>query len=475
MAPPNVPTDAESPVKEGDLIAGKYRVSRTLGVGGMGIVVAAVHVDLKQKVALKFLLPEALEQPELVERFAREARAAAQIQSEHVARVTDVGRLESGAPYMVMEYLDGKDVGDLLEKHGPVRREVAVGYILQACEAIAEAHALGIVHRDLKPGNLYLAKKPNGTTVLKVLDFGISKSTIASNEADLTHGSAMVGSPSYMAPEQIKAARSVDVRADQWSLGVILYELLSGKKPFPASTMSEMVWAILDRPQVPLRSVSVDTPVELEQVIDRCLAKEPAGRFESVAELVHALAPYGPVWSASSVERTCHALGASPDARPTELPVLVAEPVALPGTPARAAAPLGTSTASLLGPQPVAFESVTNPPWSQVSAVAHVPPLPPLPGARNLVMPVAVGTLALGALLAAVVMTQLAPGSDSTSLPPTAAGPGAAPSPSPSTAAPLPVPAPPPTGLGAIASPPAPARSPAASASGAAPTPSTAP
>jgi serine/threonine-protein kinase len=387
-----------SPVVAGDIVAGKYRVARTLGVGGMGVVVAAVHVDLNQKVALKFLLPEALGDPALVERFAREARAAAQIQSEHVTRVLDVGRLDSGAPYMVMEYLEGRDLHEALKSNGAIRTDVAVGYILQACEAIAEAHALGIVHRDLKPENLFLATKPNGSTVLKVLDFGISKAPIVSGESDLTQGGTMVGSPSYMPPEQIKAARSVDVRADQWSLGVILYELVAGRKPFLADTINELIWVILDRAPLPLSQALPGVPEGLERVIHRCLEKEPADRFENVGALASALAPYGPAsWSGESAQRTSHALGIAD--RPTELPVLVV------------GEDDGTSR-SRTELAPASRESgVTNPPWSQSSGSAPLPPPPASGVRRGLVVPVAIGTLAAGALLAGLVMTSRQGGS----------------------------------------------------------------
>ena len=168
-------SEAECPVRPGDVVAGKYRVDRTLGVGGMGVVVAATQIELDRRVALKFLLPKVLERPRLVARFSREARAAASLQSEHVARVIDVGTLESGGPYIVMEYLEGEDLSHVLARRGPLPSDEAVGYVLEACEAVAEAHAHGIVHRDLKPANLFLATRATGAPVIKVLDFGLSK------------------------------------------------------------------------------------------------------------------------------------------------------------------------------------------------------------------------------------------------------------------------------------------------------------
>lgn len=165
--------------REGETIAGKYRVERTLGQGGMGVVVAARHLHLQQSVAIKFLRPELMGGGEAVERFQREARAAVRIQNEHVARVLDVGALDSGVPYIVMEYLDGVDLAAWIEKQGPVPARQAVDFVLQACEALAEAHSLGIVHRDLKPANLFCIRRPDGALFVKVLDFGISRSSTA--------------------------------------------------------------------------------------------------------------------------------------------------------------------------------------------------------------------------------------------------------------------------------------------------------
>ena len=229
----------------GDVLAGKYRVERVLGSGGMGVVVAAMHLTLQERVALKFLLPEGAKKEETVTRFLREARAAAKIKSEHVARVSDVGTLESGAPYLVMEYLDGSDLSALLRRDGPLPPRDAVEYVLQACEALAEAHAVGIVHRDLKPANLFLARHAGGAPRIKVLDFGISKLTardpsMPPDDPSMTRTRAWLGSPLYMSPEQMRSARDVDTRTDIWALGVILYELLSGKPPFDGETFPEL-------------------------------------------------------------------------------------------------------------------------------------------------------------------------------------------------------------------------------------------
>src|SRR5579859_1664764 len=207
-----MPEPGAIPVKEGDLLAGKYRVERVLGVGGMGIVVAARHEQLEQRVAIKFVRDEALDNKEAVERFLREARAAVRLKSEHAAKVLDVGTLESGAPYMVMEFLEGSDLAAVLVERGPLPVEEAAEYVLQACEAVAEAHAAGIVHRDLKPQNLFLARTVGGAPRVKVLDFGVSK-TLHGNPTTgggLTQTRLMLGSPLYMSPEQMRSSRDVD-------------------------------------------------------------------------------------------------------------------------------------------------------------------------------------------------------------------------------------------------------------------------
>ena len=303
-----------APVVEGEILAGKYRVERVLGIGGMGVVVAAQHLALDKRVAIKFLLPEATMNAEVVARFAREARAAVKIESEHVARVIDVGALDSGSPYMVMEYLVGSDLAQRLAEHGALSIEDATDYLLQACEAIAEAHAAGIVHRDLKPANLFLTRRADGSSLVKVLDFGISKAAApAGSQPDmsLTKTASVMGSPLYMAPEQMRSTRSVDARADIWALGVILYELLSGKVPFEATTMPELCAMVLTEGPAPLRDRRPDTPPGLWAIIERCLQKDPALRFSNVSDLANALASFAPMRSRLSVERISKVLRAA--------------------------------------------------------------------------------------------------------------------------------------------------------------------
>jgi serine/threonine-protein kinase len=293
-------------VEPGQILLGKYRIERVLGMGGMGVVVAATHVTLEERVAIKFLLPQALTNGEAVARFLREARAAVRIKSEHVARVTDVGQLETGAPYMIMEYLDGADLGTVAQRRGAFAIEDAVECVLQACEAIAEAHALGIVHRDLKPANLFLVTRADGTPSVKVLDFGISKlTTMGSSGSDLsmTKTTTIMGSPLYMSPEQMASSRDVDARTDIWALGAILYELLTGTVPFQADTITQLCVMILQQAPPSLRALRPDAPEGLERVILRCLDKERARRFATVAEFAHGLAPFAPRRARLSIER----------------------------------------------------------------------------------------------------------------------------------------------------------------------------
>jgi serine/threonine-protein kinase len=290
-------SDSESltgsgPVAPGDVLAGKYRVDRVLGVGGMGVVVAATHLQLDQRVALKFMLDQRTS-GSLVERFTREARAAVRLRSDHAARVLDVGVLESGSPYMVIEFLEGDDLAAVLEKRGPLPVEVAVDCVLQACDAVAEAHSLGIVHRDLKPRNLFLTKRNDGRPLVKVLDFGVAKlrSTV---DVSITHTSEMLGSPSYMSPEQFCAARDADDRSDIWSLGVILFELLAGRVPFVADTITQLMLKVLNDPPPLLQALRGDLPSDLVSVVDTCLKRDPLDRFQSVAQLALALERFAP-------------------------------------------------------------------------------------------------------------------------------------------------------------------------------------
>jgi eukaryotic-like serine/threonine-protein kinase len=304
-------------IREGDLLAGKYRVEALLGAGGMGYVVSATHEQLQQRVAVKLLVPELAEDRDAAARFLREARAAVRIQSEHVARVLDVGEHSDGAPFMVMEFLSGRDLSHELAALGTLEIGVAIDYVLQACEAVAEAHALGVIHRDLKPANLFLARRADGSPLVKVLDFGVSKAIATDSGSQgpaspsLTAAQSLLGSPAYMSPEQARRPKTVDIRTDVWSLGIVLYEFLSGHTPFPGDAPLEVLTAAVSDPMPSLVAVRPDVPRELEAVIAKCLEKKADDRYQSVAEFAQALAPFAAVASRPSISRIAGILRSS--------------------------------------------------------------------------------------------------------------------------------------------------------------------
>jgi serine/threonine-protein kinase len=290
----------------GDVIGGKYRVDGELGAGGMGVVLSATHLELDAPVAIKLVRDEYARNEEVVSRMLFEARAAAKLRSSHVVRVLDVARVESGAPYIVMERLEGSDLAGVLSRNGALPVEDAVDYLLQACEGLVEAHALGIIHRDLKPENLFLAQTPEGD-LLKVLDFGISKDTGTSMSSGprsvMTNAGYAVGSPYYMSPEQMRATL-VDSRADIWSLGAILFELLSGRCPFEGESLQLVCAKVLGDEAPRLRSLAPDVPEGLEAIVARCLQKDRELRFANVGALAVALRAFASIDGQRSVDRS---------------------------------------------------------------------------------------------------------------------------------------------------------------------------
>ncbi|AKT44203.1 serine/threonine-protein kinase [Chondromyces crocatus] len=311
---------SQPPIEPGTLLVGKYRVERVIGRGGMGVVVEARHLALDERVALKFLLAEHALNAESSARFLREARASVKIKSEHVARVSDVGTLDDGAPYMVMEFLVGEDLAQLLQRQGPLSCEDAVDYVIQGCEAIAEAHAQGIIHRDLKPSNLFLTRRSDGSPLVKVLDFGISK--VLNDRVDnLTSTTAAMGSALYMSPEQMQQTRSVDHRTDIYALGVALFELCAGRPPFYATTLPQLCAEVLTGIPTALRDLRPDLPEVFAAALAKAYARHREQRYGSVSEMVLAFAPFAPPRSLPHVERLARMGGLSaPGAPPVYRP-----------------------------------------------------------------------------------------------------------------------------------------------------------
>lgn len=299
----------------GTVLDGRFEILSTLGNGAMSVVVAARHLQLRQTVAIKLLRPEYASYPDVVTRFLREARAAACLRNEHVVSVTDVGMLATGVPYLVMEHLDGTDLAAHLATQGPVPVDQAVEYIFQVLEALADAHRAGIIHRDIKPANLLLTRREDGSALVKVLDFGVSKLTGPEYTAHgLTMQSPLLGSPAYMSPEQIRNASDVDVRTDIWSVGVVLYELITGTLPFAGRTASDLVASICAPQPTPISGLISRAPIELVGVIGRCVHKSREGRFDSVQELARALVPF--VRTASAQVSVDRVLGIASAPRP---------------------------------------------------------------------------------------------------------------------------------------------------------------
>ncbi|WP_438000634.1 protein kinase [Sorangium sp. So ce185] len=382
----------EALIRPGALLLDKYCVERVLGKGGMGVVVAARHLDLDELRAIKLLLPETARDAHAEERFLREARAAARLKGEHAVRVHDFGRLQTGELFMVLELLSGTDLKQIVKAHGPLSVEEAATYALQASKALAEAHALGIIHRDIKPANLFLAQRPDGSPYVKVLDFGISKH-IASDSLELTATGAVLGSPLYMSPEQMVRTKEVDRRSDIWAMGVSLYELVTGTLPFRADTLTELVGRVLQEDAVPPSRLRPGLPAELDVIVARCLQKHPEHRYQRIEELASALAALlGGAW---------RGLGSRPD--------VASQPsLAPPASPPQAANPASP-------PQPVPASAPpalvsTGSAWGHTGAQGR-------PAARHRARALASAALGVSALVACVSWLALCAAPDGVEVP----------------------------------------------------------
>ncbi|WP_437288236.1 serine/threonine-protein kinase [Sorangium sp. So ce406] len=427
------------PLQPGDVLRGKYRIVRVIGAGGMGAVLEAHHLVLDQRVAIKLVLPEAAKRDGSVPRFLREARAASSLRSEHVARVLDVDTLDGGLPYLVMDLLEGTDLSARLRAEGPLPIEEACEMGVQICEGLSEAHARGIVHRDIKPGNLFVVRRADGSPLVKVLDFGIAKLVAPADEisADsLTSQNALVGSPLYMSPEQMRSSRAVDMRSDIWSLGVALYQALSGKLPFEAETFGALILLVTQELPAPLASLRAGLPEALSRSIMRCLERRPEDRWQDVAQLAAALAPFAPARCRPLVERAQATLAAAsgrgslpsapqaPEAAPagaaSSLPMSTTAPapVRSASTPANSttvpAAPVGDTQAADAG-LPVWGRDAPHPAAAPGATLALAPTMtqtaapwsgsqPPAPRGRPRGLRLAGGAAALAGLAAVALL-----------------------------------------------------------------------
>jgi serine/threonine-protein kinase len=283
------------PSRVGEVLAEKYQITRFIGEGGMGTVYEAQHAIVGRRFAVKYLRAELAGEEETLERFRREARAAGALENENIVSVVDFGVAGDGIPYMVMEYLVGEDLASLLGREGPMPIARAVNLVIQVCRGLDAAHAAGIIHRDLKPENLFVGRRGDGTDLVKILDFGIAKLSEAGMLGPMTpvtRSGATMGTPFYMPPEQARGAKTIDHRADIYSLGVILFEALSGERPHPGQSYNEILYHILTQPPVPLDSLRAGLHPDLVGTVHQAIAFDPQDRPPSAAQLARALAPH---------------------------------------------------------------------------------------------------------------------------------------------------------------------------------------
>lgn len=390
----------------GDTIAGKYRVLRVLGEGGMGHVVEAQHLRLDQTVAIKLLLPVHATREEAIARFEREATAVVRLRSEHVTKVLDVDvDTATGLPFIVMERLEGRDLASEIARRKRIPTAEAVDWMLEACAGLRDAHALGIVHRDIKPSNLFVVDAPAGAPRrLKVMDFGVSK-LLRDDGRELTTSNETIGTPSYMAPEQLLGSRAVDGRADLFAMAVVLYRMLSGRLPFTGETSVALAVAIATQAPRALREVAPEIDERLAHVVMRALARDPNERPSDVVELAALLAPFGTgrVAPLSNVPSPCSSTraAAAPEVVVASAdPTRAAEPTVIDSTPpfaarSRTTRPRGWRAATALAIATCVLAIVAGLAWSRegrhaeasgaaTPPVTEAPPVDPVRDAPSL-------------------------------------------------------------------------------------------
>lgn len=303
-----MPEPDSEPLGPQRLIAHRYRIEHEIAAGGMGVVYRATQLGLDRSVAFKVMHRGLASSPEALERFGTEARVTAHLKGAHVVDVLDMGQLEDGTPFIVYEYLDGRDLRELITERTRIPMAEAVDYIVQVCEALAEAHAAGIVHRDIKPENLLVTRAPEGAELIKLLDFGVSKCAGEVHRSMTDPGNAL-GSPQYMAPEQMLDPSSVDARSDIWAVGAVLHEMLTGRSPFERGTIPAICAAVHNSHPPSVSDLRPEVPTEVDAVVARCMKKDPAARFSDVGQIALALAPFGLPWTWATAQRTQRILG----------------------------------------------------------------------------------------------------------------------------------------------------------------------